>query len=76
MLHLFYNEFLIFIIFHLFITIFLTFFNMYINLFVFHLHHLLIYVIFHATLHDCLSVSNISELSSRKFSETLFFYII
>ncbi len=27
-------------------------------------------MIFHATLHDCLtSVSNISELSSRKFSE-------
>jgi hypothetical protein len=29
---------------------------------------LLIYVIFHATLHECLSVSNISELSSRRFS--------
>ncbi len=31
----------------------------------------LIYVNFHATLHECLSVSNISELSSRRFSESL-----
>ena len=32
---------------------------------------ILIYVIFRATFHECLSVSNISEPSSRKFSETL-----
>ncbi len=32
--------------------------------------YILIYVIFHATLHECLSVSNISELSSRRFSES------
>jgi hypothetical protein len=36
--------------------------------------NLLIYVVFRATLHECLSVSNISELSSRRFSELLLFY--
>ena len=32
---------------------------------------LLIYVVFRATRYECLSVSNISELSSRRFSELL-----
>ena len=32
---------------------------------------LLIYVVFRATRHECLSVSNISELSSRRFSGLL-----
>ncbi len=37
---------------------------------------LLIYVVFRATRYECLSVSNISELSSRRFSELLLFFFI
>ena len=34
---------------------------------------ILMYVVFRAILHECLSVSNISEPSSRRFSELLLF---
>ncbi len=34
---------------------------------------ILIYVVFRATRYECLSVSNISELSSLRFSELLLF---